>query len=535
MSAIVDSARGPRGRLRLTSLGARLAVLIVPVIAIVVIVTTLLSVQMSSSNARDLANSQVEALAGNYANQVDASLGQSKTLGRTIAASMAHYTSGDRDEVSAMLRDILDQNALVLGTYVGFEPDAFDGADSAHVNSAGSDATGRFVPYWNKLSGSVTLDPLLDYTTSDYYLLPGKTLEDAVIEPYEYQGVIMTSFVSPIVRDGRFVGIGGVDMSLAELDKLVMGIKVFDTGYAFAVSNGGTFLSSPTGARVGKVTLAQLSEQTGNPVFAQIEEAIKAGKSGSVETTDPDTGKLVEISWSPISTGGFGLAVVAPVAEMMAATNVMRNLLVGTGLIAVLMLALIVWYLARRLTRPMSEIAAAADLISTGHLDVHLETTSSDEIGQTARAFEGVVTYLRDVAAAAERVAANDLTADFRPRSANDALGNAVATMIKNLRDVVAELQTASRALARTAAEVNTAASQSGNAAGQVAAVIAQVAVGATEQARAASETTAATCPRSSTRSGRVRPKPRARSRSLRSPSTTCPRPSTAPGPRPTR
>ena len=39
------------------------------------------------------------------------------------------------------------------------------------------------------------------------------------------------------VRDGKFVGIGGVDMSLAELNSLVAGIKVLDTGYAMAVSS----------------------------------------------------------------------------------------------------------------------------------------------------------------------------------------------------------------------------------------------------------------------------------------------------------
>jgi len=61
-------------------------------------------------------------------------------------------------------------------------------------------------PYCNKIKGNLTVAPLLHYDSSDYYQLP-KAREEAVLtEPYFYEGIFMISHVSPIFRDGKFVG-----------------------------------------------------------------------------------------------------------------------------------------------------------------------------------------------------------------------------------------------------------------------------------------------------------------------------------------
>ena len=65
-------------------------------------------------------------------------------------------------------------------------------------------------------------------------------------EPYFYEGVFMVSYVSPIFKNGKFAGIGGVDVSLEYVDEVVSKVRTFDTGYAFMVSNTGILLSHPT-------------------------------------------------------------------------------------------------------------------------------------------------------------------------------------------------------------------------------------------------------------------------------------------------
>ena len=471
------------------SIGGRLALLLVPTLAIVIGGMTLVAVQMSSSNSRDLADRQVAEMASHYANDVNTTLSKSQELGRTIAISMEHYTSGNRVEVEAELKDLLDQNPEVLGTYVGFEPNAFDGQDVNYVGAKDSDQTGRFIPYWNKLTGTEELDPLLDYTTSDYYLLPQKTLKDVVLEPYAYQGVLMTSFVSPIIRDGKFVGIGGADVSLASLDQLTSSIKVFTTGYAFAVSNSGIFISSPVASRDGTMSLDQLAQSSHDPALSQIAAAVAQGKGGQLVTTDPDTGKQVEMSWAPIATGNFALVVVAPVDEMLASANTMGNLLLVIGIGSILALAAIVWFVTRRFLRPLSSLAFAADRIAEGDLDVEVGVSSADEVGRTAAAFQRSMDYMKQIAAAADSLAANDLTVVVEPKSDRDVLGNAFSRMVANMRSLIGELRDAASSLNQNAAQLDSAAEQAGRASGQVAQTINQVAAGAQDQARAATDT----------------------------------------------
>ena len=123
-------------------------------------------------------------------------------------------SAADRGEVLKILENLLVKNPDLLGTYVAFEPNAFDGKDFEYVNAPAHDDTGRFVPYWNRMRGNITVEPLLHYDQSDYYQLPKNTKSDVLTEPYFYEGVFMVSYVSPIFKNGEFAGIGGVDVSL---------------------------------------------------------------------------------------------------------------------------------------------------------------------------------------------------------------------------------------------------------------------------------------------------------------------------------
>jgi hypothetical protein len=148
----------------------------------------------------------------------------SMSIARTIASSLEKYDTRNRTEANAMLEQILRDNPDLMGTYVCFEPNAFDGMDRKYINTTGHDATGRFIPYWNTIGGEIKLDPHLYYQTSSYYQLPKKLEKDVVTEPYLYEGALIVSFVSPIMKEGNFQGIGGVDVSLDYIDDIVSDI-----------------------------------------------------------------------------------------------------------------------------------------------------------------------------------------------------------------------------------------------------------------------------------------------------------------------
>ncbi|MDX6535301.1 MAG: hypothetical protein QOF68_3045 [Gaiellales bacterium] len=96
----------------------------------------------------------------------------------------------------------------------------------------------------------------------------------------------------------------------------------------------------------------------------------------------------------------IGAVVLAkPLADVNSAwTKVAGRVAAGTGigLIVAFFLATLV---ARRITRPLKEIGAAADRVARGDLEVNVvgRGTADDELGQLAQRFQGMVDRLREV------------------------------------------------------------------------------------------------------------------------------------------
>ncbi len=347
------------------------------VLGVFLILTASTAVIISTVTTQEekLAYQQSVEMASNYANQFDADMKANLAIARTISTTMASYKTGDREEALLILENLLLDNPLLLGTYVAFEPNAFDGKDAEYVNAPVHDETGRFVPYWNKINGTVAVAPLLHYDHSDYYQLPKNTKKDLLTEPYFYEGVFIVSYVSPIIKDEEFVGIGGVDVSLEYVDEVVSEVRTFDTGYAFMVSNAGILLSHPTHKDwIGKKNLYDL----GGEELKTASLNIKNGVGGRLETTDPTTGKTVIMFYEPVETGDSAFVLVVPKEEMLAGVTDLRDRLLIISAISILFMAVLAYMIARSVTKPINRIvddfkSIAEDAVK-GKLDVRSNT-----------------------------------------------------------------------------------------------------------------------------------------------------------------
>lgn len=143
-----------------------------------------------------------------------------------------------RARIVSVLGGVLEKETDFLGTYTAFEPNALD---NEQIGQAGSDDAGRFVPYvYRTATSEVNIEPLLGLENQErdangvrageYYLCPKDTQQDCLIDPYIYpidgEDLLLTSLVTPIIEDGEFLGIAGVDFSIS-----------FIQGIAEAVSN----------------------------------------------------------------------------------------------------------------------------------------------------------------------------------------------------------------------------------------------------------------------------------------------------------
>ncbi|MCC7354164.1 MAG: HAMP domain-containing protein [Anaerolineae bacterium] len=191
---------------------------------------------------------------------------------------------------------------------------------------------------------------------------------------------------------------------------------------------------------------------------------------------------------------------------------------VGIGLVAAIIAIVLGLYLSFQISRSVTAVAQAAEQIATVDMQTlatemdalaqgdlnrslavkaqTLNITSQDEIGQMAQAFNGMIArlqevgttftrmiaYLKEMGAAADTIARQDLTASVTPQSEKDVLGNSFAQMIANLRDVIGQVQESANQVAATSQQIGAASEQTGQAVQQVTATIQQVAQGVAQQ-----------------------------------------------------
>jgi methyl-accepting chemotaxis protein len=174
-----------------------------------------------------------------------------------------------------------------------------------------------------------------------------------------------------------------------------------------------------------------------------------------------------------------------------AAADVRKRATVGGAVAALLAIAL-----AAMLTRPIARgargLAGAARRLATGDLSADVSVTSQDEMGEIARAFQAVIAAQRDLTAAASAIAGGDLTRAVRPRSAQDALGQAFSEMVDGLRGLVGRVQHNAGLVANAADRVQSAVTEVEGVVAHVTTAIQGIAAGTQETTATAQSASAA-------------------------------------------
>jgi methyl-accepting chemotaxis protein len=110
---------------------------------------------------------------------------------------------------------------------------------------------------------------------------------------------------------------------------------------------------------------------------------------------------------------------------------------------------------AKSITDPLTNLMNVARGIgNTGDLEHNIDLTRDDEIGELARTFHKMVTYLKEMAGISESIAGGDLSVDVKPRSSHDTLGNAFSRMVEGLAGLVRSVRDASSQVASASNQV---------------------------------------------------------------------------------
>src|SRR6202140_4144339 len=141
-------------------------------------------------------------------------------------------------------------------------------------------------------------------------------------------------------------------------------------------------------------------------------------------------------------------------SDESAATWTIAISLIST-LIAVIAGVIIANRTAKSITEPLTNLMNVARAIgNTGDLEHNIDLGRDDEIGELARTFHKMVTYLKEMAGVSEAIAGGDLRLEVKPRSSHDTLGNAFARMVEGLAGLVRSVRDASSQVASASNQV---------------------------------------------------------------------------------
>ena len=468
------SAAGVLGKL---SLNLKILVSLIAALVIGLAVTTYFISDQSARTTKSLSEQSGKHLAATVAADVRRDINVAMQVTETMRdAFIGLYGAGNKDRATylAMLESAVKANPQYVAVWTAWEPNAFDGKDAEFVNADGKatfpgakahDATGRFVPYVFAAPGGFDLTPLTDYDkpgAGDYYLLAQKSGKQQIIEPYPYQvgdkTVIMTSLVTPIVIDGKVLGVVGLDLDLAAIQDRLAKITPYETGSVSLISAAGNYAAF----RDPKFVMKPIEEQSAS--LARAKDPIAKGEV--FEFPDFSNSLQVDVlrAFEPVEIGTTGtpwsVMVNLPEDKILAPASALTRFTLIAALILILTLSAIVAFLIRGLVvRPVGGLTRAVESLADGNTAVTVPATErSDELGVMARAVEffrhklieieelrGKTTAAEQESAAARRKGMLELADSFE---------SSVKSVVEAVSASAVELEASAKSMSSVAEEV---------------------------------------------------------------------------------
>ncbi|OGO86971.1 MAG: chemotaxis protein [Clostridiales bacterium GWE2_32_10] len=96
-------------------------------------------------------------------------------------------------------------------------------------------------------------------------------------------------------------------------------------------------------------------------------------------------------------------------------------------------------FLSKLISKPIIRMAAVANQLSMGDVEVSIQYDSKDEIGNLARSFSDVITNIKEQALNAQKIASGELDVDITPKSNKDVLAQSMKQVVDTLGSLVVE------------------------------------------------------------------------------------------------
>lgn len=135
-------------------------------------------------------------------------------------------------------------------------------------------------------------------------------------------------------------------------------------------------------------------------------------------------------------------------------------MVLAISFIAIVASILLSLWTARHISARLRGLTTAAEQIAKGNVEVNVEVSGEEEIQNLSRSFSATVSYLQEMAAVSEQIAAGNFATQVYPRCEQDVLGHAfvrmtegLASLVRSVRDSAVQVASAANQVAETSGE----------------------------------------------------------------------------------
>ena len=320
-----------------------------------------------------------------------------------------------RPQVESLLGSSLQQASGISSIYAQFEPDGYDGEDGNWLGGASHSVAGKgsLEVYFTKDQGGAVAQQAVDAAASEakfdtslnefgirnseWYLCGRDTRQPCLMEPYLYEispgnKMLMTSLTVPILHDGKFVGLAGVDMNLPIFQQLAenLGKSLYDNkADVTLVSKMGLIVGSNRYAdKLGRpLKEVGLTLPDGQPVSSDSDFILH--QPIRVEAANTQWWLMIKVPKA------LALGKAHAISNELGAllVDAQRQQIIAMGGITLLVLGLLVWFI-QTITAPLSLISRHVGHLSSneGDLTQQMEIDTHQELidlGSQLNAFLG--------------------------------------------------------------------------------------------------------------------------------------------------
>ncbi len=281
-----------------------------------------------------------------------------------------------------------------------------------------------------------------DQPGSNYYKMKTSG-EPMVVDPemYSFSGKEEDQYLNsnisvPIMQNGTFVGLAGIDVDLKGFQKIIKKIHPFKDSYALLLSNNGTISAHPNDENLGKSIKKLYPDLTQKN---KLLEKIKKGEAFSFNHQNQKNNKHY-YSFAPVNidkvSDPWFVAIVVPNDVIKQKANSIFITALIVGIVGLALLFTVIWTIAKNISAPIENITGILKKLARGHIEDSMKTKAStnDEIGEMTVALNTSIEELNKKADFANSIGEGKLDSEFDILSNEDRLGKSLINMRDSLK-----------------------------------------------------------------------------------------------------